>query len=97
LLEADPMTAKIRRVAKLSPGPIFPVFGAGSVWSSSAAAWSGATGNRDDRVLHIDPRTLRLVEAIHVGGNVPSVGFGFGSVWAADNEGRVVRITPSRG
>jgi DNA-binding beta-propeller fold protein YncE len=94
LLEADPRTAKIRRVAKLTPGPIFPVFGAGSIWSSSAAEWSGETGRRDDRILRIDPATLELAEVVHVGGSVPSVVFAFGSVWAADNDGRVVRITP---
>jgi DNA-binding beta-propeller fold protein YncE len=94
LLEADPKTAKIRRVAKLSPGPIFPVFGARWLWSSSAAQWSGATGERDDRVLRIDPESLEVAEVVHVGGSVPSVAFAFGSVWAADNDGRVVRITP---
>jgi DNA-binding beta-propeller fold protein YncE len=97
LLEADPRTAKIRRVAKLSPGPIFPVFGAGSLWSSSAAQWSGETGRRDDRVLRIDPASLEVAEVVHVGGSVPSVAFAFGSVWAADNVGRVVRITPPAG
>jgi hypothetical protein len=97
LLEADSRTAKIRRVAKLSPGPIFPVFGARSLWSSSAAQWSGASGERDDRVLRIDPLSLQIAEIVHVGGNVPSVAFAFGSVWAADNVGRVVRITPPAG
>jgi DNA-binding beta-propeller fold protein YncE len=97
LLEADPRTAKIRRVAKLSPGSIFPVFGARSLWSSSAAQWSGATGRRDDRVLRIDPASLEVAEVVHVGGNVPSVAFAFGSVWAADKVGRVVRITPPAG
>lgn len=94
LLEADPSTAKIRRVATLSPGPIFPVFGAGSLWSSSAAQWSGETGRPDDRVLRIDPESLEIAEVVHVGGSVPSVAFAFGSVWAADNVGRVVRIAP---
>jgi hypothetical protein len=94
LLEADPRTTRIRRVAKMSPGPIFPVFGAGSLWSSSAAQWSGETGKRDDRVLRIDPAPLEIAEVVHVGGDVPSVAFAFGSVWAADNVGRVVRITP---
>jgi DNA-binding beta-propeller fold protein YncE len=97
LLEADPRTAKIRREAKLSPGPIFPVFGAGSLWSSSAGQWSGETGRRDDRVLRIDPESLEIAELVHVGGSVPSVAFGFGSVWAADNVGRVVRIAPPAG
>jgi DNA-binding beta-propeller fold protein YncE len=97
LFEADPRTAQIRRVAKLSPGPIFPVFGARSIWSSSAAQWSGATGRRDDRVLRIDPASLAIAEVVHVGGNVPSIAFAFGSVWAADNVGRVVRITPPGG
>jgi hypothetical protein len=95
LLEADPGTAKIRRVATLSPGSIFPVVGARSIWSSSAAQWAGPEGARDDRVLRIDPATLELVEILHVGGAVPSVGFGFGSVWAADQTGRVVRIRPA--
>lgn len=92
LLEADPGTAKIRRIVKLSPGSIFPAFGTGSIWSSSAAQWT--VPRRDDRVLRIDPATLRIAETLHVGGNVPSVGFGFGSAWAADQTGRVVRITP---
>jgi outer membrane protein assembly factor BamB len=96
LLEADPKTAKIRRVSTLSPGAIFPVLGAGSIWSSSAAGWSGPTGSGDDRVLRIDPETLRIAELLHVGGNVPSVGFGFGSAWAPDQRGHVVRIAPSR-
>lgn len=97
LLEADARTARIRRVAELSPGPIFPVFGARSIWSSSAAQWSGATGRRDDRVLRIDPASLEIAEVLHVGGSVPSVAFAFGSVWAADIVGRVVRITPPAG
>jgi DNA-binding beta-propeller fold protein YncE len=96
LLEADPETARIRRIVKLSPGSIFPVVGAGSIWSSSAAAWTGPYDRRDDRVLRIDPATLKVAEVIHVGGNVPSVAFGFGSAWAADQDGRVVRITPGR-
>jgi DNA-binding beta-propeller fold protein YncE len=96
LLEADPETAKIRRIVELSPGSIFPVVAAGSIWSSSAAAWTGPYDRRDDRVLRIDPATLKVAEVLHVGGNVPSVGFGFGSVWAADQDGRVVRITPAR-
>jgi DNA-binding beta-propeller fold protein YncE len=95
LLEADPETARVRRISKLSPGPIFPVVGAHSIWSSSAAQWAGSEGTRDDRVLRIDPATLELVETLHVGGAVPSVGFGFGSVWAADQTGRVVRIRPA--
>jgi outer membrane protein assembly factor BamB len=96
LLEADPETAKIRRIVKLSPGSIFPVVGAGSIWSSSAAGWTGPDDRSDDRVLRIDPGTLKVAEILHAGGSVPSVGFGFGSAWAADQVGRVVRITPAR-
>jgi hypothetical protein len=76
--------------AQLSPGPIHPAVGAGWIWSSSAAAWGDAT--RDDRVLRIDPRTLGGVQVLHLGGNVPSVTFGLGSVWAAVSTGAVVRI-----
>jgi hypothetical protein len=35
------------------------------------------------------------VEILHVGGTVPNVGFGFGSVWAAEQTGRVMRIRPA--
>jgi DNA-binding beta-propeller fold protein YncE len=94
LLEADPATARIRQVATIPPGPISPVAGAGSIWSSSASAWGGADGMRDDRVLRIDPTSLEIVQVLHVGGSVPSVGFGFGSVWVPDQTGHVVRVTP---
>jgi hypothetical protein len=43
-------------------------------------------------VLRIDPRTLGGVQVLHLGGNVPSVTFGLGSVWAAVSTGAVVRI-----
>jgi virginiamycin B lyase len=88
LLEADPETAKVRRIAQLSPGPITPAVGAGWIWSSSAWAWGGTT--QDDRVMRIDPRTLRIVQVLQLGGNVPSVAFGFGSVWAPVGGGSVV-------
>jgi DNA-binding beta-propeller fold protein YncE len=93
LLQVDPETAKVKRFAQLSPGPIHPVVGAGWLWSSSAAAWGDAT--RDDRVMRIDPRTLRIVQVLQLGGNVPSVAFGFGSVWVPVATGSVVvRIPP---
>jgi virginiamycin B lyase len=92
LLEADPKTAKIRRIIDLPLGPIYPAVGAGSIWSSSAAVWGDAT--EDDRVVGIDPGPLKIVETLHVGGSVPSVAFGFGSVWAAVRTGAVVRVTP---
>lgn len=94
LLEADPGTAKIRRIEQLSFGPIYPAVGAGSIWSGSAAVWEDPA-IRDDRVVRIDPATLTIVETIHVGGNTPGVAFGFGSLWAALNKGQVVRITPT--
>jgi DNA-binding beta-propeller fold protein YncE len=90
LLEADPKTAKIRRKAELPVGLIYPAVGGGSLWSGSAGAWEG--GVHDDRVVRIDPRTLTVAETFHVGGNAPSVAFGFGSVWAALETGEVVRI-----
>jgi hypothetical protein len=83
-----------KRIVELSPGPIFPVVGADWIWSSSAEAWSGTT--KDDRVLRIDPRTLRIVQVLHLAGNVPSVGFGFGSVWVpVGTASAVVRIAPA--
>jgi DNA-binding beta-propeller fold protein YncE len=52
LLEADPATAALRRVARLPIGPIYPAVGAGSIWTGSAATsqrWrsaSAASGRR---------------------------------------------------
>jgi len=94
LLQADPETVKVKRIVELSPGPITPVVGAGWIWSSSAEAWGGTT--KDDRVLRIDPATLRVVQVLQLGGNVPSVGFGFGSVWVpVGTRSVVVRIAPT--
>jgi YVTN family beta-propeller protein len=94
LLEADPTTAKLGRIVDLPLGPIYPVVGAGSIWSSSAAVWSGTT--RDDRVVGIDPKKLSITETFHFGGNVPSVAFGFGSVWAAVGPHSTVVRVPVR-
>jgi DNA-binding beta-propeller fold protein YncE len=96
LLEADPRTAKTRRVAGLPVGPIYPAAGAGSIWSGSAAVWSNATAH-DDRVVRIDPATLAVTQTFHLGGNVSAVAFGFGSLWATVQPGLVVRLTPARG
>jgi DNA-binding beta-propeller fold protein YncE len=94
LLQADPQTAKVERIAELPPGPIHPAVGAGAIWSSSAAAWDDMT--KDDRVMRIDPRTLKVVQTLHLGGNVPCVAFGFGSVWApVGTRSVVVRIAPA--
>jgi DNA-binding beta-propeller fold protein YncE len=94
LLQADPETVKVERIAELSPGPISPAVGAGWIWSSSAEAWGGTT--KDDRVVRIDPATLRIVQVLHLGGNVPSIAFGFGSVWVPVGSGSaVVRIAPA--
>jgi virginiamycin B lyase len=94
LLQAYPATATVERIGELSPGPIHPVVGAGWIWSSSAAAWDDAT--KDDRVMRIDPRTLRIVQVLHLGGNVPSTAFGLGSVWVPVGSGSaVVRIAPA--
>jgi len=94
LLEADPKTAVIRRIVALTPGPIYPAVGAGSIWSGSAAVWEDEAA-RDDRVVRIDPKTLAIAETFHVGGNASAVAFGFRSLWAAALQtGQVVRITP---
>ena len=93
LLEADPRTAAVRRVARLPIGPIYPAVGAGSIWSSPAAVWQDETA-QDDRVVRIDPKTLAVAETFHLGGNTSAVAFGFGSVWATVATGQVVRITP---
>jgi hypothetical protein len=93
LVEADPVTAKIQRVAKLSVAPIYPAVGAGSIWSASAESWSGSAV--DDRVVRIRPSTLTISETLHLGASVDGVAFGFGSLWAAVTTGQLVRITPT--
>ena len=93
LVEADPVTAKTRRVAKLSVAPIYPAVGAGSIWSPSAESWSGSA--IDDRVVRIRPSTLTISETLHLGAGVQGVAFGFGSLWAAVTTGQLVRITPT--
>jgi hypothetical protein len=93
LLEADPRTAKIRRVTRLDVGPIYPAAAAGSLWSGSAIVWKDPS-IRDDRVVRIDLLTLKITEILHLGGSVPSLASGFGSIWAAVATGEVIRITP---
>jgi hypothetical protein len=69
---------------------------------SSGPARSGQARRRlgdatnDDRVMRIDPRTLRVMQTLRLGGNVPSLTFGLGSVWAAVRTGSlIVRISPA--
>ena len=91
LLAADPGTARIRRVAPLPLGPIYPAAGAGSIWSGSAAAWSNPAAH-DDRVVRIDPASLAVTATYHLGGNVSAVAFGFASLWATVQPGQLVRL-----
>jgi len=94
LLEADPATARIRRITRLPVGAIYPAIGGGSLWSGAATIWGGPPQAHDDRVLRIDERSMRVVQTIHVGGDVPNVAFGFGSAWAVSPRlHQVIRIT----
>jgi hypothetical protein len=95
LLEADPATARTRRVQLLPVGPSYPAVGAGSIWSGSAAVWADPAA-QDDQVVRIDPKTLAITQTYHLGGNASAVAFGFGSLWAAAQSGELVRITPRR-
>jgi hypothetical protein len=46
--------------------------------------------------MRIDPWTLRIAQVLHLAGNVPSVAFGFGSLWVpVGTESVVVRIAPA--
>jgi hypothetical protein len=95
LVEADPKTAQIRRVARLPVGLIYPAVGAGSIWSSPAAVWEDETA-QDDRVVRVGRKTLAITETFHLGGKVSAVAFGFGSLWGTVQPGQVVRITPEQ-
>jgi len=72
------------RLAEVFPEGLAVAFG--SVW----AAVKG-TGNVD----RIDPRTARLVGRLHVSGYLARIGSGFGSIWAEDEFGRILRIKPT--
>jgi hypothetical protein len=65
-------------------------FGAGSIWSGSAAVWSDPTA-QDGRVVRIDPATLAVTQTFHLGGNVSAVAFGFGSLWATVQPDQLIR------
>jgi streptogramin lyase len=94
LVRADVRTGRIERVAGLDVPPIYPHAGGGFVWASSAGAWGGPPQPRDDRVIRVDPGSLSIRQTFRLGGSVPSVGFGFGSLWAADPVTReVIRIS----
>jgi YVTN family beta-propeller protein len=77
-------TATTARLTEVFPDGLTVAFG--SVW----VAVKG-TGNVD----RIDPRTARLVGRLHVSGYLARIGSGFGSIWAEDEFGRVVRIKPT--
>ena len=59
----------------------------GSVWTAVIDS-----GNVD----RIDLHTGRLIARLHVGGTPVRLGVGFGSIWVNDDNGRVLRIRPSR-
>jgi outer membrane protein assembly factor BamB len=94
LIEVDPATLKIRRVAKLSIGPVYPSLGAGSLWTGSEEVWHDQ-GTSDDRVVRIDLATLAIADTVRVGSGATAVAFGFGSAWAsAARAGEIVRLSP---
>jgi hypothetical protein len=93
LLRSDATTGTTNRVRHLPIGPIYPVAGARSIWSGSAAAWADPTAD-DDRLVRIDPRSLKVQATFHLGSNVTALAYGFGSVWAAVANRQVVRLRP---
>jgi YVTN family beta-propeller protein len=72
------------RLSEVFPDGLTVAFG--SVW----VAVKG-TANVD----RVDPRTARLSGRLHVGGYLARIGSGFGSIWAEDDFGRIVRIDPT--
>jgi DNA-binding beta-propeller fold protein YncE len=93
ILRVDPKTAQVLMVKSLAIAPINPVFGDGALWSSSGANWETPGSGTDGRVFRIDQDSLALTHAIDVGAPVASVGWGFGSVWAASPSGSVYRVS----
>jgi YVTN family beta-propeller protein len=77
-------TTTTARVDEVFPDGLAVAFG--SVW----VAVKG-TGNVD----RIDPRTARLVGRLHTSGFLSRIASGFGSIWAEDEFGRILRIDPT--
>jgi serine/threonine protein kinase len=47
-------------------------------------------------ISRVDLRTHRVIRRLCVGGNPVRLARGFGSMWAQDDRGRVLRIKPER-
>ena len=81
-LRARRLTGKL-----YEPHPVGLGFASGSVWVA-------VLGSAD--VDRIDPATARVTARLHVGGVPVRLAVGFGSVWVEDDNGRVLRLQPTR-
>jgi hypothetical protein len=75
--------ATTARLAEVFPDGLAVAFG---------SVWVAVKGSAN--VDRIEPRTARLVGRLHVSGYLARIGAGFGSIWAEDEFGRVIRIDP---
>ena len=74
------------RTSPVGTGPVDVAVGAGAVWVTSAT---------DGQVLRVEPREVRVTEAINVGRGPEAVAVGDGAVWVANAiDGTVSRIDP---
>jgi YVTN family beta-propeller protein len=82
----DPRTKRLTATIP-EPHAVGLVLAFGSVWTAVID-----TGNLD----RIDAHTGRLIARLHVGGTPVRLGVGFDSIWVNDDNGRVLRIRPTR-
>jgi YVTN family beta-propeller protein len=82
----DPRTKKLTW-KQYEPHPVGLALAFDSIWTAVLDS-----GNVD----RIDPRTGRIAARLPVGGTPVRLAVGFGSVWVNDDDGRVLRIRPSR-
>ena len=82
----DPRTKRLTATVS-EPHAVGLALAFGSVW---AAVIDSADLDR------IDPHSGRLIARLHVGGTPVRVGVGFGSIWVNDDNGRVLRVRPTR-
>jgi DNA-binding beta-propeller fold protein YncE len=65
IVKADPQRGRIEASGRLPVGPIYPVAGAGALWSGSSAVREDPA-NSDDRLMRIDPNHLQATRIYHL-------------------------------
>ncbi len=88
LLKVDPTTARIMKSVPVGPDTQDSIaVGEGGVWVSDQIS---------NTVTEFDPRTLRLLHRIHIGGPI-AIAVGFGSLWVCAADDKAIWRLPGAG